>query len=110
MDKKEMPALTTEQRLGALAKGAEYRKRRSQAKNDFAEGKIGYTAIFESEDEAIQRMKVTELIGCVRGVGETKTKRLMATLGIAESRRVKGLGASQKQKLGEWFDTKGMKA
>ena len=40
-------------------------------------------------------MKVTELLESMPGVGRVRARAIMAEVGIAESRRVRGLGANQ---------------
>lgn len=52
-----------------------------------------------SDDEAIAKMRVIELLESLPGVGKIKARRIMADVGIAESRRVGGLGPHQINKL-----------
>ena len=46
-------------------------------------------------DPVIGKMKVTELLESMPGVGRVRARAIMAEVGIAESRRVRGLGANQ---------------
>jgi ribosomal protein S13 len=46
-------------------------------------------------DPVIGKMKVTELLESMPGVGRVRAKAIMEEVGIAESRRVRGLGANQ---------------
>jgi ribosomal protein S13 len=48
-------------------------------------------------------MKVSALIESMPGVGKVRAKQMMERLGIAESRRVRGLGANQRTALENEF-------
>ena len=48
-------------------------------------------------------MKVSALLESVPGVGKVRAKQIMERLGIAESRRVRGLGANQRTALENEF-------
>ena len=50
-------------------------------------------------DEHVNRLKVLSLLESVPGLGKVKSRRLMAEIGIAESRRVRGLGPEQRKAL-----------
>ena len=50
-------------------------------------------------DELIAGLKVESLIAAMPGTGKIKAKRLMETLGIAENRRIRGLGDRQREAL-----------
>lgn len=50
-------------------------------------------------DEIIGDMKVSALLESLPGVGEVRAKQIMERLGIAESRRVRGLGTNQRPAL-----------
>ena len=47
-------------------------------------------------------MKVSVLLESLPGVGKIRAAQAMERLGISESRRVRGLGASQRAALLEW--------
>ena len=44
-------------------------------------------------------MKVLSLLESLPGVGKVKARRIMDDIGIADTRRMKGLGANQRQAL-----------
>jgi ribosomal protein S13 len=48
-------------------------------------------------------MKVSALLESLPGVGKVRAKQIMERLGIAESRRVRGLGANQRAALEQEF-------
>ena len=54
-------------------------------------------------DDVIGKMKVSALIESMPGVGKVRAKQMMERLGIAESRRVRGLGANQRAALENEF-------
>ena len=49
------------------------------------------------------KMKVSALLESMPGVGKVRAKQIMERLGIAESRRVRGLGANQRSALESEF-------
>jgi hypothetical protein len=51
------------------------------------------------EDELIAGLKVESLVAAMPGTGKIKAKRLMESIGIAENRRIRGLGVNQKEAL-----------
>ena len=96
-----LPNLTPEQRSAALEKAAEARRVRAQVKNKL---KYGGGSLAEVIDEgqrvdAIGKMRVSALLESLPGVGKAKSKSIMDEVGIAESRRVRGLGPVQRAKL-----------
>ncbi|MGL5826233.1 MAG: integration host factor, actinobacterial type, partial [Nocardioides sp.] len=46
-------------------------------------------------NEVIGKMRVIELLQSVPGLGKVRARQIMQRLGIAESRRVRGLGSKQ---------------
>ena len=54
-------------------------------------------------DEAIGKLKVVSLLESLPGVGKVTARQVMGDIGIAESRRVRGLGPHQRAKLVERF-------
>ncbi|WP_349898027.1 guanylate kinase [Parafrigoribacterium soli] len=48
-------------------------------------------------------LRVRELLTSIPGVGPTRARRIMAELGIAESKRVAGLGSRQRASLYDWL-------
>ncbi|NYE48683.1 ribosomal protein S13 [Spinactinospora alkalitolerans] len=54
-------------------------------------------------DDVIGKMKVSALLESLPGVGKVRAKQIMERLNIAESRRVRGLGANQRAALEREF-------
>lgn len=96
-----LPELTPEQRAEALAKAAAARATRAEVKNRLKYSGASLSSVLEAAetDEAIGKLKVIALLEALPGVGPVKAKQLMAEIGIAESRRVRGLGPHQRQAL-----------
>lgn len=95
------PKLTDEQRKAALAKAAEARRVRAEAKELLKTGSMRISELFAraEEDDLIAGLKVEALIAAMPGTGKIKAKRLMESLGIADNRRIRGLGDKQKAAL-----------
>lgn len=95
------PKLTEEQRKAALAKAAEARRVRAEVKELLKTGSLRISELFHraDTDDLVAGLKVESLISSMPGTGKIKAKRLMETLGIAENRRIRGLGDKQKEAL-----------
>ena len=95
------PQLSEEQRKAALAKAAEARRVRAEVKELLKTGSLRLSELFEraDSDELLAGLKVDRLIASMPGTGKIKAKRLMESLGIAENRRIRGLGDRQREAL-----------
>lgn len=95
-----LPTLTEEQRREALAKAAEARKKRAQVKEKLKTGQLTLKELLgRREDETIGKMRVSSVLESMPGVGKVRAKKMMERLDISSSRRVRGLGAKQKEAL-----------
>jgi hypothetical protein len=92
-----LPPLSPEDRAEALAKAARARKERAEVKNRLKRGATTLSEVIKegSTDDVIGKMKVSALLESLPGVGKVRAKQIMERLGIAESRRVRGLGAQR---------------
>jgi signal recognition particle GTPase len=99
------PVLTAEQREAALAKAAEARKARAEIKEKLKMGSMTLSDLLRGApgNDHIGKMKVLAVIESLPGVGKVKARRTMEEIGIAETRRVRGLGDQQKKSLLEAF-------
>jgi len=99
-----LPELTPEQRAAALEKAAEARRVRAEVKNRLKNSNEKLSDVIHQgeSDEAIGKLKVS-LLESLPGVGKVKARAIMADVGIAESRRVRGLGPHQAAALIERF-------
>lgn len=93
------PALSPEQRAAALAKAAEARTARAELKNKLKLGSLSLAEALASSDDTIGKLKVVSLLESLPGVGKVKARKLMEEIGIADNRRVQGLGQQQKAAL-----------
>ena len=93
------PQLTDEQRKAALEKAAAARHARAELRESIKSGKVSLKEVLDSDDPIAQRLKVSALIESLPGYGKAKAAKIMGELGISESRRVKGLGARQREQL-----------
>jgi hypothetical protein len=96
-----LPPLTPEQRSAALAKAAAARRARADLKLRLKSGGTSLAEVLESGqvDETVGKMKVLAVLEAMPGVGKVRAQRMMETLEISPSRRVRGLGANQRQAL-----------
>lgn len=104
-----LPKLTPEQREAALAKAASARRLRAEVKNRLKHsGATLSEVITESRaNEVLAKIKVFDLLRAMPGVGAVKAKEIMDRIGIADSRRLRGLGANQIKALLDEFKTRG---
>jgi hypothetical protein len=95
------PKLTPEQRARALEKAAAARRERAALKQALKDGSLHPTDLLAraETDEMAGGIKVAAMLTSLPGLGKVKAQHLMERLGIAESRRLRGLGARQKEAL-----------
>ena len=94
-----LPTLTDEQRKAALEKAAQARHARAELREKVKTGKVSLKEVLDSPDPIAERMKVSALIKSLPGYGKAKAAKIMDELGISATRRVKGLGARQREQL-----------
>jgi hypothetical protein len=95
------PALTPQQRADALEKAILVRRERSEVKGRLKKGAVTISAVIEdaTQNETIAKMTVLSLLASMPGVGKVRAAQIMRQIGIAESRRVRGLGVNQREAL-----------
>ncbi|MEG3587226.1 MAG: integration host factor, actinobacterial type [Actinomycetota bacterium] len=95
------PKLTDEQRRAALRKAAEARRVRAELKALIKMGSRTINDVLELSDsnEIISRTKVLAILESMPKIGKVKARRIMQDIGIAESRRLRGLGDQQRAAL-----------
>lgn len=104
-----LPNLTPEQRAAATEKAAHARRARAEVKNQLKHsgGSLAEAIKLGQKNEAVGKMKVSALLESLPGVGKVKAAAIMEEIGIAQTRRVRGLGANQIQALLERFPSRG---
>ena len=99
------PQLTDEQRAAALARAGEARRVRAEVKELLKLGSLSFAELLDraDEDDLIGGIKVASVLSSMPGTGKVKAKRMMEAMGIADNRRLRGLGARQRAALLDEF-------
>jgi len=93
------PTLTSEQRAAALEKAKEARSARADIKARLKMGSMSLSEALASDDSNVGKLKVVSLLESLPGVGKVKARKVMDDIGIADNRRIQGLGTQQRQSL-----------
>ena len=101
MPKSTPPARSDEERRAALRKAAHARTVRAELKADVAAGTVDLAGVFRraDEDDVVANIKVLTLIEAIPNIGKVRSRRLLGELGISQSRRLRGVGARQRERL-----------
>lgn len=99
-----VPELTTEQRIAALEKAKEARRVRHSIKAALKAGTLDPVRAIGMED--VRRMRVRDFIKALPGTYTATADRAMHSLGIAEGRRMGGLGCRQMKRLIDWIENR----
>ncbi|MER5325277.1 integration host factor, actinobacterial type [Streptosporangium canum] len=94
-----LPKLTPEQRQAALAKAAETRTARAKLLAEVKAGSVSLEQLLGRDDDIAKRIKVSQALRALPGIGNVKAAQLMAEADVDEARRLGGLGAQQRRKL-----------
>ena len=99
------PSLSPEQREAALEKAAAARRVRAETKDRLKMGLVSFDELLElaDTDELVGKMKALAALESMPKIGKVKARRLMRDVGIAESRRLQGLGENQRTQLVDFF-------
>lgn len=100
-----LPPLTPEQRSAALQRATDARRERAAVKTRLKSSGDSIAEVIASgkENDAIGKMRVSALLESMPGIGRVRARQIMQDVGIAQSRRVRGLGANQTAALVERF-------
>ena len=100
-----LPEITPEQRAAALEKAAEARRLRAEIKELLKTGSLSITDVFDQAEnnDYVANMKVGSLLPSLPGMGKIKAKRFMEEHGIADNRRIRGLGSRQRAAILDQF-------
>ncbi len=103
-----LPPLTPEQRAAALEKAAASRRERAEVKSRLKHSGASISEVLDEgeRNEVIGKMRVLDLLQSMPGLGKVRARQVMERLGIAESRRVRGLGTKQVAALQREFGTR----
>ncbi|MCY4036395.1 MAG: integration host factor, actinobacterial type [bacterium] len=97
----EPPQLTTEQRQKALEKAGEVRRRRAEVKAKLKMRSMSLSELLDQAetDEVVAGTKVLAILESLPGMGKIRARKMMEEIGIADSRRIRGLGDQQRASL-----------
>jgi hypothetical protein len=100
-----LPTLTPEQRADALVKAAEARRERAEVKNRLKTGAVTLPDVIKEgrTSDVIGKIRVVSLLEAMPGIGKIRAGQILGRLEIDPSRRVRGLGANQRQALEREF-------
>jgi hypothetical protein len=100
-----LPELDDDARREALNKAAQARKLRAEMKQRLKSGEIDLPHVLAraDDDEVIAKTRVSEVLEAMPKVGRVRARRLMERLDISSSRRLRGLGVNQRERLLEAF-------
>lgn len=92
-----LPIMSEQARIQGLEKAGIVRRERAELKNKLKAGTV--TLADAIADSGAAGIKVLALLQALPGIGKVGAKQLMDRLGIAENRRVQGLGKIQRAAL-----------
>lgn len=100
-----LPEMTDEQRAAALARAGEARRVRAEIKHLLKTGSLTFNDVLgrAEEDDLVAGTKVKAIVVSMPGMGKVSTERLLAEIGIADGRTLRGLGKNQREQLVERF-------
>lgn len=100
-----LPTLTAEQRTDAAARATQARRIRADVRAELKAGRVSISEVVEraATDEALAKLRVVSLLEAMPGIGKAKAVTIMDRLGIAQSRRLRGLGTHQAAALRREF-------
>lgn len=95
------PVLTEAERAAALAKARISRSHRAEIKAEVRAGSLTVEQVLDlaGGDEAVAKMRVSELLESISGVGKVRAVAILDRMGISRTRRVMGLGHHQRAAL-----------
>lgn len=100
-----VPSLSPQQRAQALARASEARRERADIRQRLKQQRVGLAEVLDSgrTNPVVARMRVSTVVESIPGIGPATAGRIMQELGIAASRRIRGLGPHQRTALLERF-------
>ncbi len=100
-----LPEMTDEQRAAALERAGLARRTRAEIKALLKTGSLTFTDVMEraEADDLVAGTRVKAIVVSMPGMGKITTKRLMEEIGIAETRKLRGLTPRQTKELTDRF-------
>jgi hypothetical protein len=102
------PPRTPEQRTAAAEKAVASRRARAEVKNRIRHSGASIIDVLHEglTDDIVGKIYVLDLLQSCPGLGKVRARQIMERLGIAESRRVRGLGSKQIAALEREFNAR----
>ena len=97
------PRLSRRDRRKAGEKAVAARQERAKVKEQVANGELFFFDLFKDERKSISRMKLSDLLQAVPGVGQIRADIIFDKTGISPSRRIGGVGKRQLELLRQEF-------
>lgn len=101
-----VPPLDDDARRRASRSAVDARRARAEWKSRLSSGETDLAGLLDAAEvePALAGMRVTDALGALPGVGPRGVERILASCGIAPSRRLRGLGTNQRAALlaGRW--------
>lgn len=96
-----LPTLTPEQRKAALEKAAEARRARAEFKKKLASRELSATKALSValNNPTLAKMKTLDFLRGLPSIGPVRAAKIMEMLGIADTRRLTGLGTVQLERV-----------
>lgn len=84
-----------------MERAAQARRVRAEVKELLKSGSLDFQGLLDraDADDLIGGIKIAAVLSSMPGTGKVKAKRLMAEFGIADNRRLRGLGDKQRAAL-----------
>ena len=108
-----VPELSDDARRAALEKAAAARRVRAALKQQLRDGELTLEEVVRrgrdprtEEDIVLSKTKVSAVLESIPRIGKKTARRTMELLDTSESRRLRGLGDKQTERLLEAFDGK----
>lgn len=100
--------LSDSERTAARHKATAARAKRAVVKDKLKAGETTVAEVIENSDgdEAIGRLKVSDLLESLPGVGKVRASTIMEDVGIAPTRRIRGLGVHQRRALVTYLEAR----
>lgn len=100
---KPPPFLSSSERAAAGMKAVRARKERSEVKERLAGGELTIFDLFMDTRDSVLRMKLSDALKAVPGIGAKRQEQIFTKTGISKSRRIGGVGRKQVELLRQEF-------
>lgn len=101
-----LPELSAQERAAAADAALAARRRRAEIKADLASGRLSLAEVLDlaASDPAVAKLRVADMLAALPRIGPVRAEAIMGTLGIATTRRMRGLGERQRRALLAYFE------